>query len=60
MRYLAALLFFADIGAAVPKMEPPDAWYPDEFGWCTKTDIAEIGGCGKLEVRQPRYKRKSK
>lgn len=61
MKCLAALLFFVDIGVAVPEMEPHDAWYPDEFGWCTKTDIAELGECGKLEVRTPKiYRRNAK
>jgi len=32
-------------------------WMPYEFGRCTKTDIQEFSGCGKLEVsKKPKWR----
>jgi hypothetical protein len=34
-------------------------WEQGEFGACTKTDIEELGACGKLEVkRKPDWNKK--
>ncbi len=56
MKYLAALLFFWNITAAVPE-QMPIAWWSDEWGapCTTKTDHRELGAaCTGLKVRKPK------
>ena len=51
---IAALLYSASV---TPEQITLEWWNSYEFGACTKTDIAEEGSCGKLEVkRKPEWK----
>ncbi len=50
---LIALLFLLLLPITAHESEQRLEWWePGEFGACTKTDIRELGGCGKLEVRR--------
>jgi hypothetical protein len=50
---IAALLYSASVTPSEVKLQ---WWQPYEFGRCTKTDIKELGGCGRLEVkRKPKW-----
>jgi hypothetical protein len=51
MRYLAAIAALLYSASVTPEQMNAQWWWPSEFGYCTKTDIRELGGCGKLEVR---------
>lgn len=53
MRYLAALLFFYSIEAAVPEVMP-DTWYPEEFGMPCSTKIDVIENTCFLDIKRPK------
>lgn len=57
MRYLAAILALLYSASTTPEQSNPQWWWPGVFGYCTATDRDELGGCGKLEVKQkPEWK----
>lgn len=56
MRYLAAILALLYSASVTPEQVKLEWWQAYEFGRCTKTDIKELGSCGKLEVkRKPKW-----
>ena len=50
MKRLAALLLMLYATPVVPKQADVQWWEAGVFGACTRTDMIELGGCGKLEV----------
>lgn len=50
---ILALLYSTNVTPLEVKLQ---WWQPYELGRCTKTDIKELGGCGKLDVkRKPKW-----
>jgi hypothetical protein len=57
MRRFAALLLMLYSAPIVPEQLDVQWWETGVLGACTRTDVIELGGCGKLEVRRrPRWK----
>ena len=52
MKRLAALLLMLMPLTAQESEQRLEWWEPGVFGSCTRTDIIELGGCGRLEVRR--------
>lgn len=53
MKRLAALLLMLTIPCPAHDSENHLEWWEaGVFGSCTRTDIVELGGCGRLEVRR--------
>lgn len=56
MKRLAALLLMLYSAPIVPEQLNMQWWEPGVLGSCTWTDIEELGGCGRLEVkRRPKW-----
>lgn len=51
MKYIAAIAALLYSSVATPEQTNAQWWWAGVFGYCTKTDIAELGGCNKLEVK---------
>lgn len=52
MRYLTALLLMLYTAPVVPEQINVQWWEAGVFGSCTRTDVEELGGCFKLEVKR--------
>lgn len=52
MKFLAAILLMLYSASTTPEQSNPQWWWPGVFGYCTETDIIELGGCNKLEVKR--------
>lgn len=51
VKYLAAIAALLYSSVVTPEQTNAQWWWSSVLGYCTKTDIAELGGCGNLEVR---------
>jgi hypothetical protein len=54
LRLFAALLLMFPAQVIPGQLNPQwmEWWQSGVFGYCTKTDIAELGSCGTLELRE--------